>query len=77
MQTSYLSRDELTTVSEEQLILAISSKEYRNDLMFAEAVRRGLMTAQDAQRIKADQLEIYVDHFSNDFNWRLGKPWSP
>jgi len=74
MQTSWMSREELTTVSEEQLISGLANEEYRNNLMFQEAMRRGLMTPEEVRLIKAGRLEIAIDYFSKDFKYNLIKP---
>jgi len=74
MQTSWMSSEELTTVSEEQLITGLANDQYRNDQMFDEAIRRGLMTPDEVRLIKAGRLEIAIDYFSKDFTYRLTKP---
>jgi len=68
-QLSRMDREQLSTVTDEQLIRAIDNKVYRTDLMFEEAKSRELFTDEEIRLIKEQKIGIGMSEKALVTSW--------
>ena len=71
-QISRMDGDQLSSVSDDQLIRALGNEVYRNEAMFEEARERGLVTRDEIRLIKAKQIRIGMSESALIASW--GQP---